>query len=129
MPLDMTGDARHNPSVHYRRYLDRDNKVTIVCVQNFDYYDYDASRFADYASFDTDLEAQYAPISPDDALDAARELPGDRVAAAQATRLASAIRIHNTLADGNQALLQHLDEVIDVEAGLRQILDHGKEQQ
>ncbi|BCK74060.1 hypothetical protein Srufu_080130 (plasmid) [Streptomyces libani subsp. rufus] len=33
------------------------------------------------------------------------------------------------LADGNQALLEHLDEVIDMEAGLLQILDRGKEQQ
>ncbi|MFI0156185.1 hypothetical protein [Streptomyces lydicus] len=37
--------------------------------------------------------------------------------------------IDKALADGNQALLAHLDEAIDVEAGLRQILDRGKEQQ
>ncbi|MFI0156189.1 hypothetical protein [Streptomyces lydicus] len=97
MPLDMTGDARHNPRVHYRRYLNRHDKITVVCVQNFDYYDYDESRFADYASFNTELEAQYAPISPDDALDAARELPGDHAAATQALHLVNAIRAHNGL--------------------------------
>ena len=37
---------RFNPDVHYRFYLShRENRATVVCVQDFDYRDYDQDRF------------------------------------------------------------------------------------
>lgn len=62
MPLDMTGSARYDREPHYRRYLDRSGKVAVICVQDFDYYDYDASRFLDTRTFSTSAEAVVAPI-------------------------------------------------------------------
>jgi hypothetical protein len=62
MALDMTGPARHDGDVHYRRYLSRDDKPTVICVQDFDYRDYDASRFLDKRSFESEEEARQAPI-------------------------------------------------------------------
>lgn len=33
-----------NPDVHYRLYLGRNGKPTVICVQDFDYPDYDQDR-------------------------------------------------------------------------------------
>lgn len=92
MPLDMTGEHRHNPDVHYRRYLGRDDRITVVCVQNFDYPDYDASRFVDLAAFETELEAHCEPLRPADVVQQSKGLYGDVVAFRQALRLLQAVR-------------------------------------
>jgi hypothetical protein len=60
--LDMTGRDRPDLDVHYRRYLSHDNRPAIICVQDFDYYDYDASRFLDRRAFSSEEEARQAPI-------------------------------------------------------------------
>lgn len=31
--------------VYYRIYLTRDNKLTVVCMQSFDEYDYETNKF------------------------------------------------------------------------------------
>ncbi|MFD8545602.1 hypothetical protein [Streptomyces sp. NPDC059649] len=92
MPLDMTGDARYESAVHYRRYLDRNDEVVVVCVQDFDYHDYEPHRFVDLAAFKTELEAGAAPLRPDDVVQQTKGLNGDTVAFVQALRLLQAIR-------------------------------------
>lgn len=62
MPLDMTNSESSNPLPHYRRYLGFDGLIAVICVQDFDYDDYDASRFLDFRSFDSEEEARQAPI-------------------------------------------------------------------
>lgn len=47
--------------VHYRLYLrPGTNEPKAVCVQNFDYYDYDEARFLDKVAYKTEADAQYA---------------------------------------------------------------------
>ncbi|MGA4875896.1 hypothetical protein [Streptomyces lydicamycinicus] len=92
MPLDMTGDARHESAVHYRRYLDRNDKVIVICVQDFDYRDYEPHRFVDLAAFNTELEAEMTPLRPDDVVQQTKGLCGDSLAFVQALRLLQAIR-------------------------------------
>ncbi|GAA0500713.1 hypothetical protein [Streptomyces olivaceiscleroticus] len=95
MPLDMTGNHRYNHDVHYRRYLSpRKNRIVVICVQDFDYRDYDASRFADLAAFDTEEEAQLTPLRPEDVVQQVKGLYGDTTAFQQALRLLQAIRNH-----------------------------------
>ena len=62
MALDMTGPARHQHEVHWRHYLDKQGRPMVVCVQDFDYPDYDASRFLDAKAFDSEAEARETPI-------------------------------------------------------------------
>ncbi|MFJ4741271.1 hypothetical protein [Streptomyces sp. NPDC088775] len=101
MPLDMTGPARWNREVHYRRYLSNSGSVIPICVQDFDYPDYDPSRFVDLADFPTEQEAAFAPLRPQDVIDTAANVidtaantPDDHVAAGQAVRLLAAIGSH-----------------------------------
>ena len=94
MPLDMTGSARWNSRVHYRRYLRNDGNITVVCVQDFDYPDYDASRFVDLADFPTKQGAAFTPLRPEDVIDTAADSSDDAVAACQAQRLLVAIGCH-----------------------------------
>ncbi|MFI2790851.1 hypothetical protein [Kitasatospora sp. NPDC018614] len=94
MPLDMTGPARWNREVHYRRYLSNSGSVVAICVQDFDYPDYDPSRFVDLADFPTEQEAVFTPLRPQDVIDTAADNPGDHVAAGQAVRLLAAIGSH-----------------------------------
>lgn len=78
MPLDMTGEHRHNRDVHYRRYLAaRDHRITVVCVQDFDYPDYEPSRFIDLQAFDTEEEAALAPKTAQDVAEQMRDLAED----------------------------------------------------
>ncbi|TDB90876.1 hypothetical protein E1264_03355 [Actinomadura sp. KC216] len=51
-------DNRNNPKPHYRLYLDRDGKPCIICVQDFDYMDYEDSRFLSDEGYDTEAEAE-----------------------------------------------------------------------
>ncbi|MFI1161336.1 hypothetical protein [Streptomyces sioyaensis] len=94
MPLDMTGEHSYNGAVHYRRYLNRDDRIIVICVQDFDYPDYDASRFVDLTAFDSELGAEFGPLSTDDVTDQAAALDGDSVAIAQSRRLIRAINQH-----------------------------------
>lgn len=53
--------ARFNPDVHYRFYLSRrDNRPTVITVQDFDYPDYDDDRFIGPWSFDDEDTARKA---------------------------------------------------------------------
>jgi hypothetical protein len=62
MGLDMTGDAKYNSAVHYRQYLGQDGKVVSICVQNFDYHHYTASRFLSSTAFRSEEAADAAQI-------------------------------------------------------------------
>lgn len=78
MPLDMTGNHRYNQEVHYRRYLSpRSHQVTVICVQDFDYRDYEPSRFVDLAAFDTEEEAELTPLNAQHVADQMSSLPED----------------------------------------------------
>jgi hypothetical protein len=48
---------RSNPDVHYRLYLTRDGALSVICVQDFDYPDYDDARFVTYRAWDTEAAA------------------------------------------------------------------------
>lgn len=50
-------EADHD--VHYRHYLGRNGKPVVICVQWFDYPDYDPARFLSGVAF-LDEEAAYA---------------------------------------------------------------------
>lgn len=49
---------RFNPEVHYRLYLGRDDKPTVICVQDFDYHHYDPDRFIGNAAFGDEKDAE-----------------------------------------------------------------------
>jgi hypothetical protein len=51
---------RSNPDVHYRLYLSIRFGLTVVCVQDFDYPNYDAARFVTYQAWDTEQAANVA---------------------------------------------------------------------
>ena len=71
--------------MHYRHYLGRDDRPTVICVQDFNYLDYDPSRFLDKRAFASEEEAQVTPIDIGDTLEAMVEAP-DRETAAQILR-------------------------------------------
>lgn len=57
--VDPTTDShRSNPKVHYRLYDHPKRGPTVICVQNFDYCDYDAGRIMTPDAYDTEEEAQ-----------------------------------------------------------------------
>lgn len=50
---------RFNREVHYRLYLSpSDNKPCVICVQDFDYRDYDSDRFIGPWAFTKEQKAQ-----------------------------------------------------------------------
>jgi hypothetical protein len=52
---------RSNPVVHYRLYFSaRDAEVVVICVQDFDYNDYDDEGFIGYEAYETESAAQLA---------------------------------------------------------------------
>ncbi len=53
---------RSNPEVHYRLYRGRDGKATVICVQDFDYMDYDSTRFLSPIAWDSESEAMGALV-------------------------------------------------------------------
>lgn len=61
-PDDWVGDEHHyNPAVHYRLYLSpHSGAPTVICVQDFDYYDYDARRIISPEAWDSEGEAEDA---------------------------------------------------------------------
>ncbi|MFB9483343.1 hypothetical protein ACFFSH_28735 [Streptomyces filamentosus] len=95
MPLDLTCPGNLNSEPHYRRYLRPDGTIHVVCVQDFDYGDYDTSRFVDEDTFPTSAEAETAPIFTW-RLVHAMECGKDRETRAQAARNLKAVRCHVT---------------------------------
>lgn len=43
--------------IYYRVYFDRNDEISIVCLQDFDEDDYDQERFLSSTKFDTDEDA------------------------------------------------------------------------
>jgi hypothetical protein len=58
---DWEGDQhRSNPRVHYRLYVAPDGAPAVICVQDFDYFDYDARRMLSPDAWDTESGAERA---------------------------------------------------------------------
>jgi hypothetical protein len=93
MPLDMTGPHIVTKEPHYRRYLSqRAERIVVICVQDFDYHDYEPSRFVDLQAFPTHEEAEVTPLSAQDVADQMNELdPGDDLGRLQGLRLVRAM--------------------------------------
>jgi hypothetical protein len=53
---------RHRQDAHYRLYRADGYGPTVICVQDFDYYDYDVSRFLSPEAWDKEEEAEAALI-------------------------------------------------------------------
>jgi hypothetical protein len=53
-----TGDRR----VHYRLYMTPDGKPTLICVQDFDYFDYDARLILSPEAWDREADAEDALV-------------------------------------------------------------------
>lgn len=54
---------RTNPDAHYRLYYSkRDRALVVICVQDFDYPDYDANCFVDYVGYTTEADAELALV-------------------------------------------------------------------
>ena len=97
MPLDMTGDHRHNRAVHYRRYLSNrpGQRIVVVCVQDFDYHDYDPDRFVDLQSFTSKDEARQTPLQSSDVMQQMDQLDeDDEQGKRQALRIMEALDQH-----------------------------------
>lgn len=54
---------RLNPDVHWRLYLDKDGKAVIICVQSWDYPDYDAGRFLSSEAYTSEEDARLALVA------------------------------------------------------------------
>ncbi|MFF5265015.1 hypothetical protein ACFY4C_39420 [Actinomadura viridis] len=50
----------HNPDVHYRLYLGRNGKPAVICVQDFDYNDYELDRLLSNKAWKDEQEANEA---------------------------------------------------------------------
>lgn len=59
---DWSNDPHHlNPDVHYRLYSSlRDDCPVVICVQDFDYFDYDARQILSPAAWDNEDDALLA---------------------------------------------------------------------
>lgn len=58
---DWAGDPhRHNRRVHYRLYMGRDDRPAVICVQDFDYVDYDARLILSPGAWDVEADAEQA---------------------------------------------------------------------
>lgn len=56
---DRTQDPhRDRDDVHYRLYLGRDGEPAVICVQWFDYLDYEDARFLSYDAYPTEEAAE-----------------------------------------------------------------------
>jgi hypothetical protein len=51
---------RFNPDVHYRLYDSERCGPIVVCVQDFDYIDYDGTRFLSYDAYPDESSAEIA---------------------------------------------------------------------
>lgn len=70
---DWIGDEHHdNLAVHYRLYLSpHTGEPTVICVQDFDYCDYDARRIISSEAWDSEGEAEDALLDLAPAITAA----------------------------------------------------------
>ena len=57
---EVVKDLEKYDAVHYRVYLGKNGKPTTVCVQYFDYYDYEGARFLEAKSYETEGQAEKA---------------------------------------------------------------------
>jgi hypothetical protein len=51
-------EHRWNPEVHYRLYVGRDGRPCVICVQDFDYFDYDARLVLSPEAWESEFEAE-----------------------------------------------------------------------
>lgn len=51
---------RYNPNVHFRLYSGRHDQPVVICVQDFDYPDYDPNRILSSQAWDTQDDADAA---------------------------------------------------------------------
>jgi hypothetical protein len=51
---------RHRQDVHYRLYDTVHNGPAVICVQDFDYFDYDGARFLSSEAWDREADAEAA---------------------------------------------------------------------
>lgn len=63
LPQNYDDPHRYRTDVHYRLYQSRSGPV-VICVQDFDYLDYDGTKFLSFEAWDNELEAEYALIRP-----------------------------------------------------------------
>ncbi len=88
---DWYGDRHYrNGAVHYRLYVGRDGKPTTICVQDFDYHDYDARLIVSPEAWKTEAEAEQALVSLLPAINGTRSGLGDSVADDMRNRLIAA---------------------------------------
>ncbi len=88
---DWTGDTHSgNDEVHYRLYVGRDGKPTTICVQWFDYFDYDARLILSPDAWPTEAEAEQALVRILPAINGTRAGLGDSVAEDMRNRLIAA---------------------------------------
>lgn len=61
--VDQDWTNRGNPDVHYRLYWStRKQALVVICVQDFDYFDYDDNCFIDYVAYGTQADADRALV-------------------------------------------------------------------
>lgn len=102
-PKDWADDAHaSNDEVHYRLYVGRDGKPTTICVQWFDYFDYDARRILSPDAWDTEAEADRALVDLMPTVDAvvrglSPSVDGDVYARALAERVRDRVATENTV--------------------------------
>ena len=62
MKQNYSDPHRYNPNVHYRLYQGP-NGPMVACLQDFDYYDYDASKFLSPEAWDDEEAAKIALLA------------------------------------------------------------------
>jgi hypothetical protein len=97
MSLDLTEPGRHKREPHWRRYLSGDGRIDVVCVQDFDYFDYNTVRFVDREIFDEKAAAVAADINVGPLLSIIED-GTDREATAQALCILRAVLRQNGVA-------------------------------
>lgn len=101
---DWTGDEhQYNPAVHYRLYLSPRGAPTVICVQDFDYYDYDARRIISTEAWTSEGDAEEALLGMASSIEAAgRMVPSMLDADLRGRLLARAIRNTGQTRDGEE---------------------------
>jgi hypothetical protein len=92
---DWAGDEHcNNPAVHYRLYLSpRTGAPTVICMQDFDYHDYDARLMISSEAWDSESAAEEALLDLAPTIPvASRAVPFDLERDLRGRLLARAIR-------------------------------------
>ena len=90
--------GRHNPDVHYRLYVSPHADsgalcVTVICVQDFDYLDYDARHILSPEVFEAEADAEHTLSDLLSRLEASGTMPSAMIGQDMRTRLfAAAVR-------------------------------------